>query len=194
MCAVRSHAIQPISCGALARSPAKTVAANDALGGVSGSKIRLERFATHPLPRSKQLAAWRDWYDSVFDTDSRQDPETGVAAENMTWKLDDFAISHVSTPPVSLDRTRALRSASANAAAARPRTHVPCGCAVLDVQQRAALQFARQSPWGQRTWGRLVGMSRSNLYPRSKTSEAVARYIGFWYRQLGSHAAFRKGS
>jgi AraC-like DNA-binding protein len=108
MYAVRSHAIQSASCGALPRSAAKTVAANDALGGVSGSKIRLERFATHPLPRSQQLAAWRDWYDPVFDIDSWQDPETGFAAESMTWKLDDFAISHVSTPPVSLDRTRAL--------------------------------------------------------------------------------------
>jgi AraC-like DNA-binding protein len=108
MYAVRSHAIQPVSCGALPGRAANTVAANDALGGVSGSKIRLERFATHPLPRSQQLAAWRDWYDSVFDIDSRQDPETGFAAESMTWKLDHFAISHVSTPPVSLDRTRAL--------------------------------------------------------------------------------------
>jgi len=108
MYAVRSHAIQPVSCGALARSAAKTVAANDALGVVSGSKIRLERFATHPFPRSQQLAVWRDWYDSVVDIDSRQAPETGFAAESMTWKLDDCAISHVSTPPVSLDRTRAL--------------------------------------------------------------------------------------
>ena len=108
MYAVRSHAIQPVSCGALARSAAKTVAANDALGVVSGSKIRLERFATHPFPRSQQLAVWRDWYDSVVDIDSRQAPKTGFAAESMTWKLDDCAISHVSTPPVSLDRTRAL--------------------------------------------------------------------------------------
>jgi AraC-like DNA-binding protein len=60
------------------------------------------------LPRSQQLAAWRDWYDSVFDIESPQDPETGFAAESMTWKLDDIAISHVSTPPLSLDRTRAL--------------------------------------------------------------------------------------
>jgi AraC-like DNA-binding protein len=108
MYAVRSHAIQPVSRGALAQSVAKTVAANDPLGGVSGSKIRLERFATYPLSRSQQLAAWRDWYGSVFDIDSRQDPETGFAAETMAWKLDEFAISHISTPPVSLDRTRAL--------------------------------------------------------------------------------------
>jgi len=60
------------------------------------------------MPRSQQLAAWRAWYDSVYDIDSRQEPEAGFAAENMTWRLDGFAISRVSTPPVSLNRTRAL--------------------------------------------------------------------------------------
>src|SRR5262249_33541777 len=108
MYALRSHAIQPVSRGALAQCAAKTVAANDAPGGTSGSPIRLERFATHSMPRSQQLAAWRAWYDSVYDIDSRQEPEAGFAAENMTWRLDGFAISRVSTPLVSLNRTKPL--------------------------------------------------------------------------------------
>jgi len=60
------------------------------------------------MPRSQQLAAWRAWYDSVYDIDSRQEPEAGFAAENMTWRLDGFAISRVSTPLVSLNRTKPL--------------------------------------------------------------------------------------
>jgi AraC-like DNA-binding protein len=60
------------------------------------------------LPKSQQLSAWRAWYDSVYDIDSGQEPEAGFAAENMTWRLDGFAISRVSTPPVSLNRTRPL--------------------------------------------------------------------------------------
>jgi len=78
------------------------------------SKMRMrdamipEKFATHSLPRSQQLAAWRGWYDSVLDIDSLQRPEKGFAAENLTWRLDGFAISHVSTAPVSVARTTAL--------------------------------------------------------------------------------------
>ena len=105
---VRPNAIQPVSRGTVAQNAAKPVVANDALGDVSGSKIRFERFATYPLPRLQQLAAWRAWYDSIYDIDSLQEFEAGFAAENIIWSLDGFAISRVSTPPVSLDRTRAL--------------------------------------------------------------------------------------
>jgi AraC-like DNA-binding protein len=60
------------------------------------------------LPRSQQLAAWRGWYDSVLNIDSRQSTQSGFAAENLTWKLDGLAVSHVSTPPASVARTTAL--------------------------------------------------------------------------------------
>jgi AraC-like DNA-binding protein len=67
-----------------------------------------EKFATHPLPRSQQLAAWRGWYDSILDIESRQGASKGFAAENLTWKLDGFAVSRVSTPPTWVARTSAL--------------------------------------------------------------------------------------
>jgi AraC-like DNA-binding protein len=67
-----------------------------------------EKFATHSLPRPQQLAAWRDWYDSVVDIESRQSAKKGFAAESLTWKLDGFAISHVSAPPASIARTATL--------------------------------------------------------------------------------------
>jgi AraC-like DNA-binding protein len=67
-----------------------------------------EKFATHSLPRAQQLAAWRGWYDSVFDIESRQRADKGFAAENLTWKLGGFAVSHASTPPVSVARTTTL--------------------------------------------------------------------------------------
>jgi AraC-like DNA-binding protein len=108
MYVVRPNAIEPVSRGVLAHNAAKRVVANDALGGAPGAKIRFESFTTHPLPRSQQLAAWRAWYDSIYDIDSRHEPEAGFPAENMTWGLDGFAISRVSTPAVSLNRTRAL--------------------------------------------------------------------------------------
>jgi AraC-like DNA-binding protein len=60
------------------------------------------------LPRSQQLAAWRGWYDSIVDIELQQSAETGFAAENLTWSLDGFVVSRVSTPPVSIARTKAL--------------------------------------------------------------------------------------
>ena len=65
-----------------------------------------EKLATHSLPISRQLEVWRGWYDSVFDTESRQSMDEGFPAENLTWKLNGFAVSRVSAPAISVVRTK----------------------------------------------------------------------------------------
>ena len=67
-----------------------------------------EKFTTHSLPISQQLETWRGWYDSVFDTESRQSTDVGFPAENLTWKLGGFAVSRASTPAISVVRTKTL--------------------------------------------------------------------------------------
>lgn len=65
-------------------------------------------FMTHALPSSEQFAAWRGWYGSVFDVTARQAATDGFRGKAMTWMLDGFGFSRVSTPPVSTNRTRTM--------------------------------------------------------------------------------------
>jgi AraC-like DNA-binding protein len=67
-----------------------------------------ETFDTRSLPASEQFAAWRGWYDSVFDTGSWRSPDNGFPAKNSTWKLSGLAFSHVSAPAIYILRTKAL--------------------------------------------------------------------------------------
>ncbi len=66
-----------------------------------------ERFATHSLPASDQLEAWRIWYHSVFDVTPRQLVDDGFRAESQLWKLDGLAVSRVSAPAIHVVRTKA---------------------------------------------------------------------------------------
>jgi AraC-like DNA-binding protein len=65
-----------------------------------------EKFTTHSLLPSKQLEAWRSWYGSVFDTTSLQRADKGFGATNLTWRLDGIVFSRVSTPAISVVRTK----------------------------------------------------------------------------------------
>jgi hypothetical protein len=66
-----------------------------------------ERFATHSLPASDQLGAWRVCFHSVFDVMPRQLVDDGFLAESRLWKLDGLAFSRVSAPAIHVVRTKA---------------------------------------------------------------------------------------
>lgn len=61
-------------------------------------------FTTVGLPQSKQLDAWRDWFDTLFHVEIA-DPQGGFAATSETWNLGSFGLSRVRAP-----RLRALRT------------------------------------------------------------------------------------
>jgi AraC-like DNA-binding protein len=65
-------------------------------------------FATHSLPASEQLEAWRAWYGSVVDMTSPQPAAEGFRARTSTWTLAGFAFSRASTPRIAIARTQAL--------------------------------------------------------------------------------------
>ena len=65
-------------------------------------------FATHSLPASEQIEAWRCWYGSVVDTASRQPAAEGFRARSTAWTLGAFVFSRVSTPPIAIARTQTL--------------------------------------------------------------------------------------
>lgn len=65
-------------------------------------------FATHSLPLSDQLEAWRSWYGSVVDMTSRQPAAEGFRARTTAWALAGFVFSRASTPPVAISRTQTL--------------------------------------------------------------------------------------
>lgn len=65
-------------------------------------------FTTHPLPLSEQLEAWRAWYASVFDMTARQPPAEGFRGKTAAWMAAGFGFSRVSTPPISMHRTKTL--------------------------------------------------------------------------------------
>ena len=60
-------------------------------------------FATHSLPASEQLEAWRGWYGSVVDMTSPQPATEGFRARaTATWTLAGVAFSRASTPPIAI--------------------------------------------------------------------------------------------
>lgn len=63
-------------------------------------------FMTHPLPASEQFEAWRSWYASIFEIIARQPVAEGFRGKAVTWMLDGFAFSRVSTPPISANRSK----------------------------------------------------------------------------------------
>ena len=67
-----------------------------------------ERFATHSLPASNQLEAWRVWFRSVFDVMPWQSLDGGFPAETQIFKLGGLAVSRVSAPSISVARTKTL--------------------------------------------------------------------------------------
>jgi AraC-like DNA-binding protein len=67
-----------------------------------------ETFSTYSLPASRQLEAWRNWYDAVFEATSARPQDEGFAAANSNWNLNGFTFSHVSSPPTCIGRTRYL--------------------------------------------------------------------------------------
>lgn len=68
------------------------------------------RFSTSKLPAAQQLAAWKGWFDGVFDV-ATEESETGFDAGSVVWTAGDFGLSHVRAPALTALRgKRLLRS------------------------------------------------------------------------------------
>jgi AraC-like DNA-binding protein len=63
---------------------------------------------THDLPAADQVAAWRGWFDSVFDLEQPEPQDTGFLAESLAWPLTGMGISQVTAPRLRVMRTRQL--------------------------------------------------------------------------------------
>lgn len=65
-----------------------------------------DSFATHSLRPRDQLAAWRDWYSSVYEV-LPKDPTTGeFPCETRLWKLGGLTMCRTTGPPVRVLRTK----------------------------------------------------------------------------------------
>ncbi|MPZ34539.1 MAG: helix-turn-helix domain-containing protein [Rhodospirillales bacterium] len=65
-------------------------------------------FTTRSLPPAEQFEAWRGWYASVFEMMTRQPTAEGFRGKAVTWILNGFGLSCVSTPPVSIVRSQTM--------------------------------------------------------------------------------------
>lgn len=63
-------------------------------------------FATQPLPVSQQFEAWRTWYSPAFEIGTLQPSPKGFRAKTTAWMFGGFGFSAISTPPISLSRSK----------------------------------------------------------------------------------------
>ena len=63
-------------------------------------------FATTALPKAQQLDAWRAWYDTIFDVVPKQPSNDDFVATNSTWTVPGLTVSHVTSPPNTVTRTK----------------------------------------------------------------------------------------
>lgn len=63
-------------------------------------------FTTRSLAKTEQFNAWRDWYAPAFNLATHESPTEGFAATNTMWALDGFAVSRVSSPGYTIQRTK----------------------------------------------------------------------------------------
>ena len=66
------------------------------------------KFTTMSVPRCEQFEAWRNWYGSLIDIASRNAPDKGFPARNLTWRLGSLAVAQVSAPAIWTQRTKPL--------------------------------------------------------------------------------------
>lgn len=64
---------------------------------------------THDLPARERIAAWRGWFDSVFEVETPGPEATeDFLAESLAWPLPGTGISQVTAPRLRVTRTRQL--------------------------------------------------------------------------------------
>lgn len=63
-------------------------------------------FATHQLPKARQLEAWQAWYDTIFDVTPRQASNDDFIATNSTWTIPGLTLSLVVSPANTVNRTK----------------------------------------------------------------------------------------
>lgn len=65
-------------------------------------------FATHQLPKARQLEAWQAWYDSIFDITPIQASNDDFIATNSTWTIPGLTLSQVASPANTVSRTKSV--------------------------------------------------------------------------------------
>ncbi len=65
-------------------------------------------FATNDLPKTRQLEAWRAWYDTIFDVEPKYPSNDNFIATNWTWTVPGLTLSRVVSPPNSVSRTKSM--------------------------------------------------------------------------------------
>lgn len=65
-------------------------------------------FTTHALPKSRQLDAWRAWYDTVFDVVPEPASNDDFMASNSTWTIPGLTLSQVASPANTVNRTKSI--------------------------------------------------------------------------------------
>lgn len=63
-------------------------------------------FATHQLPKARQLEAWQAWYDTIFDVTPMQASNDDFIATNSTWTIPGLTLSQVASPANTVNRTK----------------------------------------------------------------------------------------
>lgn len=63
-------------------------------------------FSTQRLPLSEQFEAWCRWYTPTFEVRSLQSRQDGFPADSRNWRVGGLAVSHVSSPPTSVSRSK----------------------------------------------------------------------------------------
>jgi AraC-like DNA-binding protein len=63
-------------------------------------------FNTDGLRPSDQLAAWREWFNPVFDIQALGDGKEGFAAENLVWSLGGVLMTRALAPAARVSRSR----------------------------------------------------------------------------------------
>ena len=65
-------------------------------------------FSTAGIAQPEQLAAWRAWFDEVYDVESLEDVPAGFAASSTHWILDGVTLGRVAAPALRADRSARL--------------------------------------------------------------------------------------
>ena len=65
-------------------------------------------FATTDLPSTRQLEAWRAWYDTIFDVEPKHPSNDNFLATNWTWTVPGLTLSRVVSPPNAVSRTKSM--------------------------------------------------------------------------------------
>jgi AraC-like DNA-binding protein len=67
-----------------------------------------QHFSTESLPETRQLEAWRGWYDTIFDVTPNGSDSKHYRATNWTWSTAGLTLSRVASPANTVSRTKSV--------------------------------------------------------------------------------------